>query len=155
MSVLSTKTKARVGAKTAKQAAKHPKLALRGARGAKPVVRTVVMLRTRQARHQAAAVVDAGRSIAQTVFEAGRDAARAQVPRKRTAPRVAAGIAVGAVTMYFLDPVSGDQRRRGVLGLITRNNHAGHEHDEPGVDNEAGGPAHPAPGHMPAEDREG
>jgi hypothetical protein len=151
MSVLSTKTKARVGVKAAKQAAKHPKLALRGGRGAQPVVRAVVLMRTRQARQQAAAVVDAGRSIAQTVFEAGRDAARAQVPRKRTAPRVAAGIAVGAAAMYFLDPASGDERRRRVLGLITRNEHAGHAHDEPGVDDEAGGPAHPAPGHTPPD----
>ena len=62
MSVLSTKTKARVGLKTAKQAAKHPKLALRGARGAQPVVRGVVNMRTRQARHQAAAVLAAGQS---------------------------------------------------------------------------------------------
>src|ERR1700677_4037337 len=115
MSVLSTKTKARVGVKTAKQAAKHPKLVLRGAQGATPVVRGAVNLRTRQGRHQAVAVLDAGRSIGQTVFEAGRqaaqDAAQAQVPRKRTAPRVAVGIGVGAAAMYFLDPASGDQRR--------------------------------------------
>jgi hypothetical protein len=157
MSVLSTKTKARVGIKTAKQAAKHPKLVLRGAQGAKPVVRGVAKVRTRQARHQAVAVLDAGRSIGQTVFEAGRqvaqDAAQAQVPRKRTVPWLAVGIGVGAAAMYFLDPASGDQRRRSVLGLITPNGGSGHQHNDADADNEAGGPAHPAPGHMPPEER--
>jgi hypothetical protein len=150
MSVLSTKTKARIGTKTAKQAAKHPKLALRGARGVRPIVWGVVNMRTRQAQRQAAAVLAAGRSVGQTVFDAGRHAARAQVPRKRTAPRVAGGVAVGATAMYFLDPASGDVRRRRVIGLITRS--SGH-HDEVDATNEAGGPAHPAPGHMPPEQR--
>ena len=39
MSVLSRKTKAKIGVKTAKQAAKHPKLALEGAQAAVPVVK--------------------------------------------------------------------------------------------------------------------
>ena len=115
MSVLSTKTKARIGVKTAKQAAKHPKLAVRGARGATPVVRGALKL--------------------------------------RAAPQVAAGVAVGAVAMYFLDPTSGDERRRNLLGLITPNGGPGHQNAEPEADHEAGGPAHPAPGHMPAEQR--
>jgi hypothetical protein len=157
MSALSTKTKARVGVKTAKQAAKHPKLVLRGAQGAKPVVRGVVKVRTRQARHQAAAVLDAGRSIGQTVFEAGRqaaqDAAQVQLSRKRTASRVAVGIVIGATAMYFLDPASGEERRRNVLGPITPNGRSGHQHNERDADAEAGGPAHPAPGHMPPEQR--
>jgi hypothetical protein len=157
MSVLSTKTKTRLGVKTAKQAAKHPKLALRGAQGAKPVVRAVVNMRAREARRQAAAVLVAGRSIAETVYEVGRQAAqsaaRAQAPRKRTAPRVAVGIAVGGSAMYFLDPASGDQRRRAVIGLITANGHPDDQTDVPGADDEAGGPAHPAPGHIPPESR--
>lgn len=157
MSALSTKTKARVGVKAAKQAAKHPKLVRRGAQGAAPVVRGVVKLRIRQARHQAAGVFDAGSSIVQTVFEAGRqsaqDAARAQLPRKRTAPRVAVGIVVGAGAMYFFDPASGDQRRRDLLELITSNGSSGDRPSEPEADNEAGGPAHPAPGHTPPENR--
>ena len=115
MSVLSTKTKARVGAKTAKQAAKHPRLAVRGARGVTPVVRGALKL--------------------------------------RTAPQVAAGAVVGAVAMYFLDPASGGGRRRSVVGLITPNGGAGHQNDDSNADDEAGGPAHPAPGHMPAEQR--
>jgi hypothetical protein len=66
MSALSTRTKARVGVKTAKHAAQHPNLMLRGARGARPVIRGAVKIRTRQARHQAAAALDAGRSVGQT-----------------------------------------------------------------------------------------
>jgi hypothetical protein len=151
MSVLSTKTKARIGVKTTKQAAKHPKLALRGARGTKPVVRAAVNLRAHQARDQAAAVVDAVRSVGQTVFDAGRQAAKAQAPRKRTAPRVVVGIVVGAGAMYVLDPASGDQRRRSLIGLIARNGGSGDQNTEPVTDDEAGGPAHPGPGHMPPE----
>jgi phage tail tape-measure protein len=116
MSVLSTKTKARIGVKTAKQAAKHPRLAVRGARGATPVVRGAVKMRAQ-------------------------------------APRVAGGVVVGALAMYFLDPASGDGRRRKVLELITPNSGSGDQNDEPDADTEAGGPAHPAPGHMPAEHR--
>jgi hypothetical protein len=157
MSGLRTKTKARVGIMTVKQGAKHPKLVLRGAKGAKPVVRSAVNMRARQARHQAVVVLDAGRSIGQTVFELGREAAqsaaRARVPRKRTAPRVAFGIAVGATVMYFLDPASGDRRRHNVLGLISANGRSGHQHNEFDTGDQAGGPAHPAPGHMPPEHR--
>jgi hypothetical protein len=147
MSVLSTKTKTRVGVKTAKQAATHPKLALRGARAAKPVVRGVVK---HKARHQAAAVVDAGRSVGETVFEAGRQAALDAAPQKRTAPWLALGIAIGATLMYLLDPASGGKRRRSVLALVPGNDGSGHD-DQRAPDSEAGGPAHPAPGHMPPE----
>jgi hypothetical protein len=42
---------------------------------------------------------------------------------------VAVGIVAGAGAMYFLDPVSGDERRRNVLGLITSNGRSGDEHD--------------------------
>ena len=152
MSVLSTKTKTKIGAKTAKQVAKHPKLALRGARGAKPLVRGVVIMRTRQARHTAAAAIDASRSIGQTIFDAGRTAAQAQTSSKR-ASRVAIGIAIGSGAMYFLDPVSGNERRHAVIGLITPNGRSGDQNDRSGADNEAGGPAHPAPGHMAPEHR--
>jgi hypothetical protein len=116
MSAFSTKTKTKVGVKAARQAAKHPKLVLRGAQGAKPLVRGTVNGRTRQARNQA---------------------------------RVAVGIGVGAAAMYLLDPASGDQRRRRVLGLITPNGGSGHQHNAVDADNEPGGPAHPAPGHLP------
>jgi hypothetical protein len=152
MSVLSTKTKARIGRKTAKQAVRHPKLVLRGARGAKPVVWGVVSMRTRQARRQAGAVLAAGRSVGQTVFAAGRQAAQAQGSRKRTAPRVAVGVVVGATVMYLLDPASGDVRRRRVIGLITRSSGPG-DNDEVDAANEAGRPAYPAPGHMSPEQR--
>jgi hypothetical protein len=146
MSVLSTKTKARVGVKTAKQAAKHPKLARRGAQVAKPVVGGAVR---RKARHQAAAVVDAGRSVGETVFEAGRQAALDAAPEKRTAPWLALGIAIGAALMYLLDPTSGGDRRRTVMALLPGNG-SGHD-DQRAPDSEAGGPAHPGPGHMPPE----
>ena len=153
MSVLSTKTKTKIGTKTAKQVAKHPKLALRGARGAKPLVWGVVIMRTRQARHTAAAVIDASRSIGQTIFDAGRTAAQAQTSSKRSSSRVAVGIAIGSGAMYFLDPVSGNERRHAVIGLITPNGRSGDQNDRSDADNEAGGPAHPAPGHLAPEHR--
>jgi hypothetical protein len=107
MSVLSTKTKTKVGVKTAKQAAKHPKLAFRGVKAA-----------------------NAG---------------------KRAIPPIAVGVAAGAAAMYFLDPASGDERRRRLFGLITPTGRSGDPQDGPHADDEAGGPAHPAPGHMPPE----
>jgi hypothetical protein len=114
--MFSTKTKVRVGGKVAKQAAKHPKLAMRGARAASPVVK-----------------------------HAAKSTARAQGRKaRRTVPRVAVGALVGAAAMYFLDPANGGKRRRKVAGLL------GSGSDQPadaGV--QAGGPAHPAPGHVP------
>src|ERR1700733_7603676 len=80
MSVLSTTTKTRVGVKTAKQAAKHPKLALRGARTVAPVVRARVKLasslRRRQVQRQAATILAAGSQIGQAAFALGQSAAQ-------------------------------------------------------------------------------
>ena len=114
MSVLSTKTKARIGVRTAKQAAKHPKLAIRGAKAVRPVVWGTL---------------------------------------DRAVPGVAVGAAVGASAMFFLDPSSGAKRRRSAIGLITPNGLSSDQHNETDADVEAGGPAHPAPGHMPPEHR--
>jgi hypothetical protein len=161
MSVLSTTTRTRVGVKTAKQAAKHPKLAVRGARTVAPVVRGRVKLATRlrgrQVQRQTATILATGRQIGQAAFALGRQAAQnaaeKQVHRKRTVPRVAVGIAIGAAGMYFLDPASGEERRRGVSGLIGSN--SSRQDDPADHDNEAGGSAHPAPGHLPPDSRRG
>ena len=107
MSVLSRKTKAKIGVKTAKQAAKHPKLALEGAHVAAPVVKTGVKLKTRRQREQG-----------------------------RKALWIISGIAIGAIAMYLAELVHARRRR------------AEHADD---VSVEAGGPAHPAPGHLPPD----
>jgi hypothetical protein len=117
MSVLSTRTKVRLGTKVAKQAAKHPELAMKGA---KPIV-----------KHKA------------------KVATRKQERRLRdNGPRLAIGIAIGAVAMFLFDPTSGRGRRRSVLGLLGSG--SGDQEADAGV--QAGGPAHPAPGHMPPDE---
>jgi hypothetical protein len=157
MSMVSTKTKARVGGKVAKQAVKHPKFALRGARVAKPIATRAAKASARRtgrdAADQALSVLDGARLLAQAAYQVGEHAAlssaQAQVPRKRTLPRVVVGIAIGAAGMYFLDPDAGGGRRRTVIAAVTSSPAEPTSDTDTGV--EAGGPAHPAPGHLPPE----
>ncbi|HET9123796.1 MAG TPA: hypothetical protein VFN65_02795 [Solirubrobacteraceae bacterium] len=140
MSMLSTTAKTRLGVRTARQAAKHPTLtgrtvraarpALRAARpalrAARPALRGAVKgtsrVERRRARHRAESLVGSGRAIGQTLLALGRqaadEAAEAQARRKRTMPRVAAGVAIGAGAMYFLEPGSGAEHRRRAQRLI-------------------------------------
>ena len=140
MSALSTTTKARLGVKATKHAAKRPKLLLRGA--AKPVVRGRAKLWSRrkkgQAQRHAGSVVQTAQKVGQTTFATGQAAvalgrqlalqqAEARAGHKRTAPRVAAGVAIGATAMYFLEPGSGAQHRQTLSGMVRSNGGGGGE----------------------------
>jgi hypothetical protein len=108
LSVFSSRTKAQIGAETAKQVAKRPKLALRGAKAA----------------------------------------GEARTARTRVLPGIVAGVAIGASAMYFLDSATGKHRRRSVSRRLGG---SGDHHHEAGQGVEAGGPAHPGPGHLPPD----
>lgn len=131
--MLSTTAKARLGVRTARQAAKHPKLTGRAVRAARPALRAAKpalrgavqgtsRVERRRARHRAESLVGSGRAIGQTLLALGREAAdeaaETQARRKRTMPRVAAGVAIGAGAMYFLEPGSGAEHRRRAQRLI-------------------------------------
>ena len=142
MSALSTTTKARLGVKATKHAAKRPKLLLRGAQTAKPVVRGRAKISSRRkkghAQRHAGSVVQTAQKVGQTTFATGQAAvalgrqlalqqAEARAGHKRTAPRVAAGVAIGATAMYFLEPGNGAQHRQTPSEMVKSNDGAGGE----------------------------
>lgn len=128
MAVLSATTKARLGMKSAKGLAKHPKavrtgakaarpLAMAGLKAAKPIVRLKV-------RRRAEEIGETARLIGEAVLVYGPVAAQelglVEPPKeKRTAPRVAAGMVVGAGAMYLLEPGQGREHREKLLRLVS------------------------------------
>jgi hypothetical protein len=127
MSVVSRSTKARVGAKMAKGAVKNPGMRL-GAKATAPVAKLGVKagsrLAKRRARRRAVRIGEAMRSAGETLVTYGPQAAQnlglVEVPKpKRTAPRVAAGVVIGAGAMYFLEPEHGKEHREKVAHLVS------------------------------------
>ena len=69
------------------------------------------------------AIFEIGEAVGATMAMYGPLAAQrlgwAEVPKqKRTAPRVAAGVVIGAGAMYFLEPKHGSERRGQLLRLV-------------------------------------
>lgn len=138
MSVLSTTTKGKLGIKAGKTLAKNPKLVSIGAQAAAPAgklgvkaakpigkmsFKTAKPLFKRRARHQAERMGEAARTIGEALAIYGPQAAYelglAEPPKaKRTAPRVVAGILIGACAVYFLEPGAGREHRKQVAQLV-------------------------------------
>jgi hypothetical protein len=115
MSVINTTTKGKAGLRVAKGAAKRPRLLVSGTRTAMPL--------SRHARKRADQVGDAARRVAEALAIYGPQAAYelglAEPPKpKRTAPRVAAGVVIGASAVYFLEPGQGREHREKVAQLV-------------------------------------
>jgi hypothetical protein len=124
---LTTTTNRFLGVKAAKAAAKNPETVRTGIHAFAPVAKAGLKvgkpLVGRQARKRAETIVPAAR--------AWRDVLKMYAPqtaqelglvepcrRKRTAPRVGAGIAIGAGAAYLLDPAQGHERRAKLLKLV-------------------------------------
>jgi hypothetical protein len=125
MAVLDTRTKAKVGWRTAKAGAKRPS-AVRAVvppairitfKGGKPFAKRRVRQEAERLGETARAVGDALSSIP----EAARELGLMEPPPKpkRTAPRVAAGVVIGATAVYFLEPGVGAEHRKQVLRLVS------------------------------------
>ena len=128
MPLLSTPTKGKVGVKAAKTGAKNPKLLGLGARA----VRTAGTLggkagkpvAKRRARRSGRQLGETARTVGETLAVYGPQAAYVfglvdRPKPKRTAPRVAVGILLGAGAMYFLEPDHGRERRQKVAELVS------------------------------------
>jgi hypothetical protein len=135
MSVISAVTKGKAGARMAKVIARSPGALAKGARFAWPVAKAAVPvrkaglkaskpLRKRRARRRVEKVNDLARQAAEvltvyaprTAYELGL----AEPPKsKRTAPRVAAGVVIGASAVYFLEPEHGREHREKVAQLVS------------------------------------
>ncbi len=128
MSLVSTTTKARLAGKTARGAATHPGAMKAGARATKPVaklgLKTGTLFAKRRARGRVERIGEAVRSAGETLVTYGPQAAQelglVETPKpKRTAPRVAAGMVIGASAMYFLEPGHGKEHRDKVASLVS------------------------------------
>ncbi len=103
-----TKTKAKLGAKTAKTAAKNPSLAKAAFRAGKPIAK-------RKVRRRAQRIGSTARTAGEWVVVVGPIAAEAlglvEPPRRRhPTRRVVVGVVLGATAMYYLRR---DDRRQG------------------------------------------
>jgi hypothetical protein len=129
MSTLTIATKGIIGTKAAKTAARNPDKVRAGVRAFAPVARAGVKagkpLVKRQTRKRAESAADTARAwrdvlkvyAPQTAQELGLVE---NCPRKRTAPRVGAGIAIGAGAAYLLDPTQGQKRREKLLRMVSQ-----------------------------------
>src|SRR5579875_2444509 len=145
MAVLSRRTKGRLAIKAAGGAAKRPGVVAAlgrtgvgvgkvGARSAPPLARATLRVGRpivkRRARRRLSAAADTAGAVAAFVETAGEilaaygpPAAQAlglcEPPRqRRTAPRVALGVLIGAGAMYLLEPGQGAEHRRQLLRLV-------------------------------------
>jgi hypothetical protein len=128
MAVLDTTTKTKIGARAGKTAAKNPRPLLVAAKAARPVgtfaVKASKPFAKRRMRQRAERLGDAARTIGETLVIYGPPAAYelglAEPPKpKRTAPRVAVGIVIGASAVYFLEPEHGREHREKVAQLVS------------------------------------
>jgi hypothetical protein len=127
MSLLSTRTKLKLGARSAKAAAERPGTLLTVTRMAAPpaklVLRFTAPMVGRKARERAEDPYASVRVLAEALAVHGPRVAGElgliEPPkRKRTAPRVAAGMVLGAGAVYFLEPECGPQHVRRAAGLV-------------------------------------
>lgn len=128
MALISRTTKTKAGLKAAKGAAKRPQLLITGTKVAVPAgkagLKASKPLLKRRARQRVDQLDRASRTLgtALAVYapRAAYELGLARPPRpKRTTPRIAAGIVIGASAMYFLEPGHGKEHRDRVAQLVT------------------------------------
>jgi hypothetical protein len=128
MAVLSAATKGKVGMKAAKTAARNPGLLRLGAQPTRPAgkfgLKAGKPLLKRRACRRAARLGETARTMGETLVTYGPQAAYelglAEPPKpKRTTPRVAAGVLLGASAMYFLEPEHGREHREKLTELLS------------------------------------
>lgn len=128
--MLSTKTKARAGAKTARIIVQNPLLRTAVTEAGPPIARLGVTAgkkrMSRKGRKQLEQMGDALGTVARLTTNYAPQAAQAaqelglvEAPKpKRTMPRLLAGAAFGALAMFLLEPGHGREHRRQVQRLL-------------------------------------
>lgn len=112
---LKRRTKVRLAKTAAKGLAEHPTMRQAATSVAVPVAKRKVRAKGRQARKYAKQAPDYADSLVQAGQQMGLVTTPAQ---KRTAPRVATGVVIGAAVMYFLEPTEGAARRASLVALV-------------------------------------
>ncbi len=129
-------TKAKAAGKTVKGLAKYPIARQATVKAARPTTKLAFKvakpIAKRKATQKMAPIAEAAQRVGEVAGLAyaviatyGPDAARElgliePPPKpKRTLPRVVIGVVIGGTAVYFLDPDSGDERRKKVAGLVS------------------------------------
>ncbi len=127
MTILDVTTKAKASTNAAKFAINNPAILRRGVQVSRPAARLGIKaskpVAKRRMRRRAEQFSEAAKVIGETLVTYGPPAAYglglAEPPKpKRTAPRVAAGVVIGASAVYFLEPEHGKEHREKVAQLV-------------------------------------
>jgi gas vesicle protein len=132
--LLNAPTKGKVARGAAKTAAKHPSATWTGVRRSAPAAKFAFKIgksmakrrsRSRMQRLGATArttgdwIAATGELLATYGPQAAQELGLIEAPkRKRTAPRVAAGVVIGAGAVYFFEPERGRAHREKLLSLV-------------------------------------
>ncbi len=129
MSILSSTTKGKLGLKAVGSAVKNPGATRLAAKATAPAAKAGLQLRKglakRRAQRRVGRAGQAARSVGYAVLvqapEAAQELGLIERPApKRSAPRIAVGVVLGASAMYLLEPgVPGKQHREKVLALVS------------------------------------
>ena len=129
MAVLSNSTKGKVGLKAAGAAIKNPAATRLVAKASAPVAKGGLRLGKAATKRKAGRrIEDVGktaRTVGETIAIYGPEAAQlfgwVEPPKpKRTAPRVLAGVVIGATAMFMLEPsAAGKERRAKARSLVS------------------------------------
>lgn len=127
MAVISKRTKGKAGIKAATAAAKRPQVLLTGTKIAVPAgkagLKASKPVLKRKARQRVQQLDRASRTLGEALAvhapRAAYDLGLAEPPKpKRTTPRVAAGVVIGASAVYFFEPGHGKEHREKVAQLV-------------------------------------
>jgi len=128
--MLSTKTKTKAGARTAKAIVEHPLLRTAVAEAGPPIARAGVKVgkqrlsrKSRRQLEQLGSTLGTVASLASTYAPQAAQTAQqlglVEAPKtKRTGPRLLAGAVLGAVAMFLLEPGHGREHRQQVQRLL-------------------------------------
>lgn len=117
--VLTKGAKGAVGVKAAKAVAKNPGIVKFGAKAATPVAKRKARKGVNRVERFGDAAAAFGRELVEYGPQAAQELGLVELPKpKRTAPRLAAGVVLGAGAVYFLEPENGREHREKVLKLV-------------------------------------
>ena len=106
------RTQIRVAKAAGKGMIEHPTFRHAATSVAVPVAKRRIRTRSRRARRQAERYGQLAQTTAGTLAQSAQQLGLLETPTpKRTGPRVAVGVVIGATAMYLLEPAAGAQRR--------------------------------------------
>ena len=114
------RTQIRVAKAAGKGMIEHPAVRHAATSVAVPVAKRRIRTKSRRARRRAEHYGELAQTAAGTLAQSAQQLGLIETPApKRTAPRVAVGVVIGAATMFLLEPKAGRARRAKLAGLVS------------------------------------